>query len=84
LGRLTDADTGSVDPKLMRQAQIGYYACISHLDNQIERLIDALRDDNCHQYTIIIFTSDHVELLGDHHTFRNTRPYHALITKPTE
>ncbi len=82
LGRLTDADTGSVDPELMRQAQIGYYACISHLDNQIGRLLDALRDDNCNQNTVIIFTSDHGELLGDHYTFRKTRPYQGSIHIP--
>lgn len=82
LGRLTDADTGSVDPDLMRQAQIGYYACISHLDNQIGRLIDALKDDNSYQNTVIIFTSDHGELLGDHYTFRKTRPYQGSIHIP--
>ena len=82
LGRFTDADTGSCDPELMRQARIGYYACISHLDNQIGRLQDALRDDGCHQDTVILFTSDHGELLGDHHTFRKTRPYQGSIHIP--
>lgn len=82
LGRFTDADTGSCDPEMMRQARIGYYACISHLDNQIGRLLDALRDDGCHQDTVILFTSDHGELLGDHHTFRKTRPYQGSIHIP--
>ena len=82
LGRLTDADTGSVDPELMRQARIGYYACISHLDNQIGRLLDALKDDGRYQDTVILFTSDHGELLGDHYTFRKTRPYQGSIHIP--
>ncbi len=82
LGRLVDADTGSVDPELIRQAQVGYYACISHLDNQIGRLLDALKDDGSYQNTIILFTSDHGELLGDHHTFRKTRPYQGSIHIP--
>lgn len=82
MGRRTDSDTGSCDPELMRQAQIGYYACISHLDNQIGRLLDALRDDNSHQNTVVIFTSDHGELLGDHYTFRKTRPYQGSIHIP--
>lgn len=82
LGRLTDADTGSCDPELMRQAQIGYYACISHLDNQVGRLLDALKDDDSFYNTIIIFTSDHGELLGDHHTFRKTRPYQGSVHIP--
>ena len=82
LGRFTDADTGSVDPELMRQARIGYYACISHLDNQIGRLVNALKDDGCHQNTVILFTSDHGELLGDHHTSRKTRPYQGSVHIP--
>lgn len=82
MGRFTDSDTGSCDPELMRQAQIGYYACISHLDNQIGRLLDALRDDGSYQNTVILFTSDHGELLGDHYTFRKTRPYQGSIHIP--
>lgn len=82
MGRLTDADTGSCDPELMRQARIGYYACISHLDNQIGRLLDALKDDGSFYNTIVLFTSDHGELLGDHHTFRKTRPYQGSIHIP--
>lgn len=82
MGRFTDSDTGSCDPELMRQARIGYYACISHLDNQIGRLLDALRDDGSYQDTVILFTSDHGELLGDHYTFRKTRPYQGSIHIP--
>lgn len=82
LGRLTDADTGSCDPQLMRQARVGYYACISHLDNQIGRLLDALKDDGSYHNTVIVFTSDHGELLGDHHTFRKIRPYQGSIHIP--
>lgn len=82
MGRFVDSDTGSPDPEMMRQAQAGYYACISHLDNQIGRLIDSLRDDGCFENTVILFTSDHGELLGDHATFRKTRPYQGSIRIP--
>ncbi len=81
-GRLIDADTGSCDPELMHQARIGYYACISHLDNQIGRLLDALKDDGSYSNTVILFASDHGELLGDHHTFRKIRPYQGSIRIP--
>lgn len=81
-GRFFDADTGPVDRELMRQAQIGYYACISHLDNQIGRLIDSLKDDGSYKDTVIIFTSDHGELLGDNLTYRKIRPYQGSINIP--
>ncbi|MFZ2537724.1 MAG: arylsulfatase [Oscillospiraceae bacterium] len=81
-GRFFDSDTGPIDPELMRQAQIGYYACISHLDNQIGRLIESLKEDGSYNNTVIIFTSDHGELLGDHHTYRKVRPYQGSVHIP--
>lgn len=74
-GRVFDSATGPSDPELIRQMQIGYYACITHLDHQIGRLWQALVDDECADDTVILFTSDHGEELGDHHLFRKSRPY---------
>lgn len=82
LGRIYDADTGPVDAELMRQAQIGYYACISHLDHQIGRLLIAMQEDGCYGDTTILFCADHGELLGDHHTYRKTRPHQGSIHIP--
>lgn len=81
-GRLYDSDTGPIDPELMRRAQVGYYACISHLDNQIGRLITALIEERIFENTVILFCSDHGELLGDHHTYRKVRPYQGSIRIP--
>ncbi|MEG2380506.1 MAG: arylsulfatase [Oscillospiraceae bacterium] len=81
-GRFYDSDTGSIDSELMRQAQVGYYACISHLDNQIGKLISSLKEDGSFNNTVIIFTSDHGELLGDHHTYRKVRPHQGSVHIP--
>lgn len=80
--RQFDGDVAFYDDELRRQAQIGYYACITHLDHQIGRLIQALHEDGSYDNTIILFSSDHGELLGDHHTFRKIRPYQASINIP--
>jgi len=72
----------SPDPELLRQAQVGYYACITHTDHQIGRLIQALTDDGELNDTFIIFTSDHGELLGDHHLFRKSLPYEGSARIP--
>lgn len=74
-GRIFDSATGPLDEDLIRQAQAGYYACITHLDHQIGRLIQALIDDNVYEDAIILFTSDHGEMLCDHHLFRKALPY---------
>ncbi len=81
-GRLVDSDTGPVDTESLRRAQAGYYACISHLDNQIGRLLTALEADDLLQNTIILFCADHGELLGDHYTYRKILPYQGSIQVP--
>ena len=81
-GRVYDSSEGIADPELLRQAQVGYYACITHIDHQIGRLIQALIEEQIYDNTIILFVSDHGELLGDHHMFRKTRPYQGSIKVP--
>lgn len=66
----------------MRQAQIGYYACITHLDHQIGRLIMGLIEHEIYEDTVILFTSDHGEELCDHHMFRKSRPYEGAAGSP--
>ena len=81
-GRIFDSKTGPIDPELIRQAQIGYYACITHLDHQIGRLIMALVEQELWEDTVIVFTSDHGEELCDHHMFRKSRPYEGSCHIP--
>lgn len=44
-----------------------YYACITQIDYALGRLFGALREHDLFKNTWIIFTSDHGEMLGDHH-----------------
>lgn len=81
-GRIFDSKTGPLDDELIRQAQIGYYACITHLDHQIGRLIMALIEQELYDDTIILFTADHGEELCDHHMFRKSRPYEGSCRIP--
>ncbi len=81
-GRIFDSKTGPIDPELARQAQIGYYACITHLDHQIGRLIMALIEHEVYDDTVILFTADHGEELCDHHMFRKSRPYEGSCHIP--
>ena len=81
-GRIYDSSTGPIDPEMIRQAQIGYYACITHLDHQIGRLLQALTDQGLRDNTVILFTSDHGEELCDHHMFRKCRPYEGSCHIP--
>ena len=53
----------SEDHRLVRAA---FWAMIDLIDNQVGRLLDELQKCGELENTIIIFTSDHGEMLGDH------------------
>ena len=74
-GKVMDSIHGCSDDELRHQALAGYYACITHIDHQIGRIITALENDGTFNDTVIIFTSDHGEMLFDHHLFRKVVPY---------
>ena len=66
-----------------RKIQAAYYAMIELLDHEFGRLLDAL--DACGQRdnTIVIFTSDHGEMLGDHGLIlKGCRFYEGLTRVP--
>lgn len=42
-----------------------YYACISFVDYQISRILQWLKEHGAYDNTLIVFSSDHGDLLGD-------------------
>ena len=81
-GWIHNSSTGPRDADQLRNMLIGYYACISHIDEQIGRLLIGLHDHDLERDTVIIFVSDHGELLGDHALIRKSRPYRGSISVP--
>jgi arylsulfatase len=73
---------GIIAKRRLDRAKAGYYALITHLDDQIGRLLNALQEAGVHQETLIVFTSDHGELMGDHHFFRKGLPYEGSAKIP--
>jgi len=50
----------------LRDMTANYYGMISQVDHTVGRIMDALAASGEDQRTIVIFTSDHGDLLGDH------------------
>ena len=50
----------------LRQIKATYFGMISEVDAQIGRLIDYLKQTRAFDNTLIIFTSDHGDMQGDH------------------
>ena len=53
----------------LRSCWHGYYAMISEVDHHIGRILTALDQSGVAENTIVIFTSDHGEYLGEHGKF---------------
>ena len=53
----------------VQQIRATYYGLVSEVDHQIGRLIDFLKENKLYDKTLIIFTTDHGEQLGDHWLF---------------
>ena len=81
-GMVIDSVHGRHDAELRHQAMAGYYACITHIHHQIGRLVTALEPDATCTNTVVVFTSDHGEMLFDHEKFRKVLPYEGSPRVP--
>jgi arylsulfatase A-like enzyme len=70
---------GRLAEDVLRHSRRAYYAQIAHIDAQIGRLLAAR---GLLGPTVFIFTSDHGEMLGDHHMFRKTYAYEGSARVP--
>ena len=65
------------------KVQALYYAMIKQIDDQLARILNELDRLGIRENTVIIFTSDHGEALGDHGLmFKGCRFYEGLVRVP--
>jgi arylsulfatase A-like enzyme len=57
-----------------------YYACVSFVDAWVGRILDALERLGLAEDTLVLFTADHGEYLGDHHRF-GKRGFHDAAAR---
>jgi arylsulfatase A-like enzyme len=74
-------DSGT-DNNLVRCIKAYYYACISFIDFQVGRMIRVLEDKGQLDSTLILFVSDHGELLGDYYCFGKRSMHDAASRVP--
>ena len=73
---------GKVTPEQSQRAVEGYYACVDFVDDCIGELLDGLDKDGLLENTIIIYTSDHGEMLGRHGLWAKEVYYDESIEAP--
>ncbi|MCT4542139.1 MAG: arylsulfatase [Vallitalea sp.] len=78
----TNPFEGRIEGKALDMARKAYYGSISHIDAQIGKLLIWLKRRGILNDTIIIFTSDHGEMLGDHNMFRKGAAFEGSAKIP--
>jgi arylsulfatase len=48
--------------------RLGYFAMVAHVDLEVGRVLAALEEEGLAEDTLVVFTSDHGDMLGDHAT----------------
>ncbi|NQU30645.1 MAG: sulfatase-like hydrolase/transferase [Anaerolineae bacterium] len=82
------ADDGGVEGDIAtrrdaRTLQAAYCAMIKQIDDQVGRLLEGLEESGQRDNTVVIFTSDHGEMLGDHGLIqKGCRFYEGLVRVP--
>lgn len=59
-----------------------YYAAITAIDDQVGRLLATLKETGADENTIILFTSDHGDMLGNHGMRRKRKPHDESARVP--
>jgi arylsulfatase A-like enzyme len=69
-------------PEVIRQHIADYYACISHLDSQVGRVLQALESNGQASNTIVVFAGDNGLALGQHGLMGKQSVYDHSVRVP--
>lgn len=75
--------TGAMTDRDRREVCAAYYAMCEHIDHEVGRILDALEQSGQAENTLVIFMSDHGEMLGDHGIyFKGPHFYEEAVRVP--
>lgn len=58
-------DKTEVTPEIYRRARRGYYGMISYIDDLFGQVLEALQETGFAENTVVLFTSDHGDMIGE-------------------
>ncbi|MFR9503887.1 MAG: sulfatase-like hydrolase/transferase [Rikenellaceae bacterium] len=71
-------ESQAFDPNQVRE----YFAMVKCIDDNIGRLLDFLDENGLADNTIVVFTSDHGDMMYEHHKMDKGNPYQAACKIP--
>ena len=81
-GLARNAWRGHLTPLQSQRARAAYLGLCTHLDYELGRMVEELAGLGLFDDTLVIFTSDHGDMLGDHHLHRKTYAYEGSARIP--
>ncbi|MFI3316632.1 MAG: arylsulfatase [Rikenellaceae bacterium] len=79
---MSDAAIGAFGDEYAQNSRKYYHASVTFVDEQIGRIIEALKANDMYEESLIIFISDHGDMLGDHNLWRKTYAYEGSAAVP--
>ena len=77
-----DAAFGQFSDEYVKNTKKHYYGSITFIDEQVGRIVATLKEKGMYDNTLICFTSDHGDMMGDHYHWRKTYAYEGSSTIP--
>ncbi|MGO1480141.1 MAG: arylsulfatase [Brachybacterium sp.] len=78
----SEAEFGAQKESTHEQVRAGYYGSIEFIDLQLNRLKETLSDQGLLEDTVIMFVSDHGDMMGDHDMYRKSVGYEGSSRVP--
>ena len=73
---------GRLTPEQNQRGRAGYMGCCTHIDYELGRMMQEMGRMGVLDNTLILFTSDHGDMMGDHHLHRKTYAYEGSARIP--
>ncbi|WP_072994759.1 arylsulfatase [Pseudozobellia thermophila] len=82
IGEQQNSPRGNYGDSVVRRSREAYLASISFMDEQIGKILRALEESGELENTLILISSDHGDMMGDHHLWRKSYPYEGSSSVP--
>lgn len=80
--RAVQQNWGPFSPEQLRGIRRAFYALCTHIDHQLRLVIGTLREEQILDNTIILFTADHGDMLGNHNLWAKRLYYEQSANVP--
>ncbi len=77
-----DLDYEGINDEKIKKMRSHYSALIQQIDYEVGQIIKSLKDNNLYDNSIIIFSSDHGDFLGDHGMMGKANFYESAMRVP--